>query len=174
MEKRPKNAPMSSAPFVYDEKGEVQWDKMWSTFCVLAKDGGPAHRETVLKSRGAQNNVHSENYIFAVQEIIRAIQKVSGYKAWDAGSGWIGVPMFSKNMAKWFAEIITLENVECRADGKAIYLPVNDDFKLDKEIKNVVTVIAKSADYWKYHKGDFSKIIVHLFGKDLSKSNAHA
>lgn len=173
MDVTPKNAPMSSAPFVYNEDGSVAWDKMWTTFCAMAKDGGPSHRGTMLESKGERNDVNSENYKKAAEEIITAISKVAGYTAWDNRDGWIGVKLSTKHMAKWFAETITLENVRCRAEGRSIFLPVNDDFTLKEEIKNVVTVIAKSTDYWRFHKSDISKIFVHLFGKDISAKRSH-
>lgn len=168
MDEKAKNAPMSSAPFVYDKYGNVEWDKMWDSFCVLAENGGPAHRATILSSKGIQNNIDSDEYKKSAEEIINAIKKVSGYQAWDNRDGWIGIKLFNKNVAKWYSKIINSENVECKVEGSSIFLPVNDDFSLEKEIKNVVTVIAKSSDYWKFHMNDFFKLIIVIFGKDFS------
>jgi sirohydrochlorin cobaltochelatase len=33
-----------------------------------------------------------------------------------------------------------------------LFLPAGPTFRLDKEIKNVVTVIAKTHHYWKEHR----------------------
>jgi hypothetical protein len=44
-----------------------------------------------------------------------------------------------------------MENVSVRAEGKMLDLPVAPAFRLDKEIKNVITVIAKTCHYWMGH-----------------------
>jgi sirohydrochlorin cobaltochelatase len=159
------NAPMSSAPFVYGEKGEILWDQMWEKFCALATEGGPSHREEILESK-KQNDFSSENYKQSVSEILRAYKMLIKYKAWSE-NGWICVKLYSTNMAKWFANIINSENVECRQKGRVIYLPVNDDFKIEKEVKNVVTVLAKADHYWRIHRNWFTKLIIHITEKDI-------
>ena len=54
-------------------------------------------------------------------------------------------------MAGWLLRAIVMENVAARADGAALDLPAGPDFRLEKEIKNVVTVIAKTCHYWTGH-----------------------
>lgn len=164
-----KNAPMSSAPFVYDDKGAVAWDKMWGSFCYLAKEGGPAHRETLLVGRGLKNDFSSEQYKNACQEIIRAFRLLVPYHIFDAENGWIGIRLHSIGHAKWFCDIINSENVECKIEGRIIYMPVNDDFVLEKEIKNDVTVVGKAYHYWKWHQNPIEKLSVLLFGKDIHR-----
>jgi len=39
---------------------------------------------------------------------------------------------------------ITMENVAVRLEGRALDLPAAPVFRIDKEIKNVVTVVAKT------------------------------
>jgi sirohydrochlorin cobaltochelatase len=164
-----KSKPMSSAPFVYNEDGSVAWDKMWTSYCYLAKEGGPPHRDTMLKSKNAGNDLGSEPYKQAVKEILRAYSLLIPYKSFDNKDGWVGIKLLSKGMAKWFSGVINSENVECKQEGKFIFLPVNDDFSLEKEIKNDVTVVGKAYHYWKWHYTDFEKLMVIVFGKDLHR-----
>jgi hypothetical protein len=163
-----KNAPMASAPFVYDEQGRVSWDKMWEDFCILAKEGGPPHRADLLKSKGKASNPNSKEYKNVIDEVLRAYAMLTPYKAWDA-HGWVAVKLFIPNMAKWFCDVIINENVECKREGRIIYLPINDDFTIEKEIKNVVTVLAKAYHYWYWHRSDINKFFIHAFGKDFGK-----
>jgi sirohydrochlorin cobaltochelatase len=171
MKQSNKAAPMASAPFVYGQNGEVLWDKMWDQFCMLAKEGGPPHRDQLLQSRGETNDTSALAYTNAVKEIIRAYKILTPYKVQHVESGWIEVRLNSKNMAQWFFELIVMENVECRRVGKCIYLPVNDDFTLEKEIKNVVTVLAKAHHYWTQHRNWFTKLVIHLTAKDIQSVN---
>jgi len=46
---------------------------------------------------------------------------------------------------------VTMENVAVRAEAEVLLLPASPAFRLDKEIKNVVTVIAKTWHYWDAH-----------------------
>ena len=39
--------------------------------------------------------------------------------------------------------------------------------KLEKEIKNVVTVVAKATHYWTLHRSWFTKMLIHLTGRDI-------
>jgi hypothetical protein len=54
-------------------------------------------------------------------------------------------------MAAWLLRAITMENVSVRTAGMMLDLPAAPHFRLEKEIKNVVTVIAKTAHYWLEH-----------------------
>jgi sirohydrochlorin cobaltochelatase len=164
-----KSKPMPSAPLVYDENGNVAWDKMWGSYCYLAKEGGPAHRDTLLKSKGKSNDFNSEKYRNAVAEIIRALNLLIPNKVIDSKDGWVGIQFLTSGQAKWFNEIINLENVECKIEDKTIFLPVNDDFVLEKEIKNDVTVVGKAYHYWKWHQNPIEKLSIILFGKDIHK-----
>jgi hypothetical protein len=54
-------------------------------------------------------------------------------------------------MAAWLLRAIVMENVSARADGAALELPAAPGYRLEKEIKNVVTVVAKTCHYWQGH-----------------------
>jgi hypothetical protein len=46
---------------------------------------------------------------------------------------------------------IVMENVAARHAGAVLELPAAPHFRIDKEIKNVITVIAKTCHYWAGH-----------------------
>ena len=54
-------------------------------------------------------------------------------------------------MALWILRAIVVENVCVRREGNVVYLPAGPAFCLDKEIKNVITVVAKTHHYWTEH-----------------------
>jgi sirohydrochlorin cobaltochelatase len=54
-------------------------------------------------------------------------------------------------MALWLLRAIVVENVTVRREGTILYLPAGPDFKLENEIKNVITVVAKTNHYWQEH-----------------------
>jgi sirohydrochlorin cobaltochelatase len=54
-------------------------------------------------------------------------------------------------MAGWLLRAIVMENVAARAEGHLLDLPASPGFRLAKEIKNVITVIAKTCHYWTGH-----------------------
>ena len=54
-------------------------------------------------------------------------------------------------MAGWLLRAIVMENVSARAEGPLLDLPAGPAYRLEKEIKNVVTVIAKTCHYWTGH-----------------------
>ncbi|MBI1880307.1 MAG: hypothetical protein HYR94_19155 [Chloroflexi bacterium] len=145
-----KRAPMASAPMKYLPDGSVDWGDMWDSFCVLAQDGGPPHRGTMLYAP-ENPDLESEGYYFAVNEIIRGIYAVSGLTAAAAAPGWIAVYCHTGGMACWLAEAINQENVQARHDGSLLLVPVGDDYTLKGEIKNVITAVAKTTHYWREH-----------------------
>jgi sirohydrochlorin cobaltochelatase len=141
---------MALAPFKYRPDGSVDWGNMWDTFCVLARDGGPPHRGTLLE---APLTVDLESPAFqrAAAEIIRGVEAVSGLAAFVAAPGWIGVRCDSPKVAQWLAESIVLENVQARARDSLLLVPVGEDFTVKHEIKNVITAVAKTTHYWREH-----------------------
>jgi sirohydrochlorin cobaltochelatase len=143
-------APMPSAPMRYTPDGNVDWGNMWDSFCVLARDGGPPHRATLLAS-GAEHDIGSAAYQQVVQEIVRGIAAVSGLPAVAAEPGWIAVRCHSPEMARWLAEAIELENVVARYEGDRLFVPTAASFTLKGEIKNVITAVAKTTHYWWEH-----------------------
>lgn len=162
-----KNMPMSSAPFIYDENGKVAWDKMWDSYCDLAIEGGPPHRNEKLISKGSNNDLNSVGYRKAVSEVLRAFSLIIPYKHVSTDKGLVEIILPNSNVANWFCQIINSENVECNVEGNKIYLPVNDDFTLEKEIKNVVTVVGKAFHYWSRHRNWFEKALIGYFGVDI-------
>lgn len=145
-----RRAPMGSAPMKYLEDGAVNWGEMWESYCVLAQEGGPPHRAEMLAAEDKVDS-ESEGYQFATREIIRGILAVSGLKASAASPGWIQVECLSESMADWLAEAITQENVQARREGSQLLLPVAEYYTLKGEIKNIITVVAKTTHYWIEH-----------------------
>lgn len=65
--------------------------------------------------------------------------------------GWVGVICESEEMAVWLMRAIIVENVMVRREGDILYLPAGPRFTVKREIKNVITAIAKTVHYWKAH-----------------------
>jgi sirohydrochlorin cobaltochelatase len=141
---------MAAAPIKYQPDGSVDWGNMWDSFCVLAREGGPPHRGNMLYA-DEDADITSDGYCFAVAEIVRGIAAVSGLAAAASSPGWIGVQCASASMASWLAEAIAQENVESRAEGSRLLVPVGAHYTLKGEIKNVITAVAKTTHYWGEH-----------------------
>jgi hypothetical protein len=74
-------------------------------------------------------------------------------------------------MAGWLLRAIVMENVAARTERLALELPASPAFRLDKEIKNVVTVIAKTCHYWIGHmRRTQREAIAGLFARLSSES----
>lgn len=147
------NAPMGSAPMRYDDAGQVAWDAMWTDFCDLALAGGPTHRDTLLGPASPDEALAASGaYERVVAEIERGLRLVTGLPIVQcAQPGWVGLQCAGERMASWLARAIEVENVSVRREGAILYLPAGPTFQLDKEIKNVVTVVAKTHHYWMEH-----------------------
>lgn len=144
------SAPMASAPMRYKDDGSVDWGNMWDSFCVLASEGGPRHRPTMLLAPSEQNAALPP-YREVVREIIRGIDEVSGLRAQDARPGWVAVECESPAMASWLAEAIVEENVQAQAVREKLFVPAGARFTVKGEIKNVITAVAKTSHYWREH-----------------------
>ena len=84
-----------------------------------------------------------------MRELARGIQLVTGLPvAKSETPGWIGVECKSEEMALWLLRAIVVENVSVRREDRVLYFPAGPDFRLEKEIKNIITVIAKTTYYW--------------------------
>lgn len=144
---------MGSAGLKYDEHGLVAWDEIWQTFCDLAMAGGPPHRGKLLEPASqAEIDLDPERYEAVVAELCRAVQMVSGLATEPSSvAGWIDVDCPSTGMAGWLVRAINMENVSAHADGMVLHLPAGPEFRLEKEIKNVVVSIAKTCHYWVGH-----------------------
>jgi sirohydrochlorin cobaltochelatase len=145
--------PMRSAGLKYAPDGKVAWDEIWGSFCDLAMAGGPPHKGALLEPASrAEIEAQPDRYREAVDEICRGVHLVTGLNA-RAGDypGWIRVACTTEAMASWLVRAIVVENVATRCERIALFLPAGPHYRLEKEIKNVVTVIAKTCHYWNGH-----------------------
>jgi sirohydrochlorin cobaltochelatase len=145
---------MGSAGLKYDETGRVAWDEMWGSFCDLAMAGGPPHKGKLLEpASAAEVAAEPERYKAVVEEICRGIRMVSYYVAVERSecAGWIRVMCPTEVMAGWLVRAIVMENVSAHLLGDVVELPAGPHFRLEKEVKNVVTVIAKTCHYYEGH-----------------------
>jgi hypothetical protein len=165
--------PMRSAGLKYGPDGKVAWDQIWGSFCDLAMAGGPPHKGRLLEpgSRDAID-VEPARYEEVVDEICRGITLASELPAQASGQpGWVSVDCYSETMASWLLRAIVMENVAARSRGRELRLPAAPHFALDKEIKNVITVIAKTTHYWMGHMSRAQKsAIADLFAQMSSVS----
>jgi sirohydrochlorin cobaltochelatase len=145
-----RRAPMAPAPMKFNDDGSVAWGEMWDSFCILALDGGPPHRGTMLHGDPASDTT-SEAYRNAVGEIARGVKLVSGLDASSGEPGWVAIRCHSPGMARWLAEAIMEENVDARATDATLLVPVAECFALKGEIKNVITAVAKTTHFWREH-----------------------
>jgi hypothetical protein len=145
--------PMGSAGLKYDSDGRVAWNEIWATFCDLAMAGGPPHRGALLEpASGAEIDAQSDRYQQVVNEICRGVTLVTELATVPAPApGWVRVSCLSEGMAGWLARAIVMENVSAHCEGDALDLPAGPEYRLEKEIKNVVTVVAKTCHYWTGH-----------------------
>ncbi len=145
--------PMGSAPLRYAVDGQVAWDEMWAGFCDLALAGGPPHRKTVLQPAPLVEVLAApEAYVHVVAEIERGLRLVTGLPlVCGTAPGWVGLQCTDEVMARWLVRAIAAENVAVRHEGAVLYLPAGPTFERDQEIRNVVTVVAKTTHYWLEH-----------------------
>jgi len=145
--------PMKSAGLQYDTDGRVAWDRIWGSFGDLAMAGGPPHKGTLLEpATPSAVDAEPDRYEEVAEEICRGIVMATDLDARASDSpGWIKVACYSQAMAGWLLRAIVMENVAVRAEGMALYVPAAPHFRLDQEIKNVITVVAKTAHYWLGH-----------------------
>jgi len=144
---------MGSASLKYDADGQVAWDEIWGSFCDLAMAGGPPHRGTLLEP-GAVADIQAEPeaYRKVVEELQRGIRMVADLAVeLSAHPGWLRVQCPLPGMAGWLARAIVMENVAACVEEGALLLPAGPRFRVEKEIKNVVTSVAKTTHYFADH-----------------------
>jgi hypothetical protein len=144
---------MGSAGLEYNPDGSVAWDRIWGSFCDLAMAGGPPHKGRLLEP-GSPADIDARPAVYqdAMREVCRGIGLVTDLLAEpSADPGWVVMSCPSEAMAGWLVRAISMENVAVRQQGVDLELPVGPAYRLDKEIKNVVTVIAKTCHYWSEH-----------------------
>jgi hypothetical protein len=141
---------MGSAGLKYSPDGQVAWNEIWGSFCDLAMAGGPPHKGKLLApgSPGAD----PARYQQVTAEICRGITLITELPAQPSSNpGWVQVECADPVMAGWLLRAITMENVAVRAHGNLLELPAGPAYRIEKEIKNVITVIAKTCHYWVEH-----------------------
>jgi hypothetical protein len=145
--------PMGSAGLKFGRDGKVAWNEIWGSFCDLAMAGGPPHKGKLLQPASrAEIDAQPEQQQAVIDEICRGVMMVTALPADPSPHpGWIRVECLSETMAGWLLRAITTENVAARQEGLMLDLPAAPHFQLMKEIKNVVTVIAKTCHYWNDH-----------------------
>jgi hypothetical protein len=144
---------MGSAPLAFDLDGNVAWDRVWGSFCDLAMAGGPPHKGKLLEPCSPASIAEEPSrYAEVCQEIIRGIELAARLHTEPSSSpGWLRVRCSNKTMAEWLLRAITMENVSVRLDGDWILLPAGPAYRIEREIKNVITVAAKASHYWSGH-----------------------
>ena len=153
----------ATAPLRFADDGTVAWDQMWTDFCDLALAGGPAHRDTLLEPVAPEAvRSNPDDYDAVLVELARGIESITGLAVkCDAEPGWIGVVCTDEEMARWMLRAIIVENVSVRRTGVILYLPAGPNFRLQYEIKNVITVVAKTHHYWTEHAASRTQDILH-------------
>jgi sirohydrochlorin cobaltochelatase len=144
---------MGSAALKFGHDGKVAWNEMWGSFCDLAMAGGPPHRGTLLEPEAdPQTDPQKTTYDEVVSEICRGITLATGlYAQPTARSGWVRMYCTSAAMASWLVRAIVMENVSAHSEGLVLNLPAAHGYRVEKEIKNVITVVAKTCHYWLDH-----------------------
>ena len=146
-------APMGAAALQYDEKGNVAWDEMWTGYCELALAGGAPHRGTLLEPVHEEAiAADPEKYEWVLKELERGIAQVTKLPVRRSPvPGWIGLECTDEDMALWLLRAIVVENVTVRREDNVLWFPAGPHFRLEREIKNVITVVAKTTHYWQEH-----------------------
>jgi cation diffusion facilitator family transporter len=146
-------APMGAAALKYDDNGDVAWDEMWTGFCELALAGGAPHRGTLLEPIHEDAiAANPERYAWVLDELERGIAQVTKLPVVRSPvPGWIGLECVNDEMALWLLRAIVVENVTVRREDNVLWFPAGPGFRLEREIKNVVTVVAKTTHYWQEH-----------------------
>jgi sirohydrochlorin cobaltochelatase len=149
-----RTAAMTSAPLKYDAEGRVAWGEVWQRFCDLALAGGPPHRGTLLEPALKEEVREApDGYAQVVAEIARGLELVTRLRVvTDAAPGWVGVVCRDEEMAVWLMRAIAVENVSVRREGATLFLPAGPSYRVEKEIKNVITAVAKTYHYWTEHR----------------------
>jgi sirohydrochlorin cobaltochelatase len=140
---------MSSAPFVWLPDGRPDWGSMWTSFCELALFGGPPQRGPGSALRASTSGDGCDAAMLT--EMRRGIWETTGLYAESSEPGRLVVSCDSPAMAQWMATAIALENVEARADEDRILLPAGPGYRIDDEVKSIITVVAKTHHYWQAH-----------------------
>lgn len=151
--KIPSAAPMGAAGLKYADDGSIAWNEIWTDFCDLALAGGPPHRGRLLEPVDPEKiEQDPDGYQNTLDELERGLRMVTGLDVVTGDTpGWIGIVCDNEDMALWLLRAIVVENISVRREAHILYFPAGADFTLEKEIKNVITVVAKTTHYWQEH-----------------------
>jgi len=146
-------APMGTASMRYADDGQVEWNEMWTGYCELALAGGPPHRGDLLEPVSPDEvRADMSGYEHVVKEIERGLRLVTGLSTVRSEKlGWVGLQCESEEMALWLLRAIVVENVCVRREANVLFFPAGPAFSVEKEMKNVITVVAKTHHYWTEH-----------------------
>jgi sirohydrochlorin cobaltochelatase len=159
---------MGSASLKYGDDGKVAWNEIWATFCDLAMAGGPPHKGKLLEPGSREEiDAQTDRYCQVVEEICRGVSMVTGLANKPSPTpGWVRVECSEQGRAGWLVRAIVMENISARSEGTTLDLPAGPSYRIEKEIKNVVTAIAKTCHYWTEHMGPVQKqAIAKLFAE---------
>jgi hypothetical protein len=168
---------MGSAKLIFRSDGTVAWDEIWTSFCHLALAGGPPHRGQLLPAVPAtiaQQNLEKTQEV--ATEIERGIFLAADLRSADGlPPGWVGARCTNEIMAAWMTRAVVAENIFARQSGNILLLPAGPEFRLEKEIKNVITAVAKTRHYWSFHAPDTERALASkLFQSELSTTPTFA
>ena len=140
---------MGTASLKYDERGQVAWNEIWTSFCHLALAGGPPHRGTLMQPVSADETAADAS---AQKKVLAELDRGIRLTTWlatarSATPGWIGIRCYDEDMSGWLQRAIVAENVSARRERNVLYLPAGPGFRIEKEIKNVITCVAKTCHY---------------------------
>jgi sirohydrochlorin cobaltochelatase len=144
---------MGSAGLKFGPDSRVAWDEIWTHFCDLALAGGPPHRGALLEAPTPQEvEAEPAGYQLVYEEIVRGVRMTTGLVATPGPEqGWVTVRCHGEEMAAWLLRAVVAENVFTRRREEALQVPAGPQFRVGKEIKNVVVALAKTCHYWKDH-----------------------
>ena len=142
---------MRSAGLKYATDGNVAWNEIWATFCDLAMAGGPPHKGTLLEARPRPTSIDApERYDEVVEEICRGVTMVTDLDVPIPDSG-LDPRDCSQRRDGRLAAARDRDGERRRAAEGEPRSAGRPALRLEKEIKNVVTVIAKTCHYWMGH-----------------------
>lgn len=144
---------MGSAALKYGSDGKVARDEIWDTFCDLAMAGGPLHKGRLLEA-GSRAEIDAEPKLYwdVIEELCRDVRMVTDLPVHPSPvAGWVRLECESRGMAGWLLRAVTMENISARFEGTFLDLPAGPNYRMEKEIKNVITTIAKTCHYWSDH-----------------------
>ena len=144
---------MGSRALEFNADGLVPWDEIWTSFCDLAMAGGPPHRGKLLEAISREQVLQDRDaYHGVANEIRRGIELVTQLKTMESESlGWVGILCDDEAMAVWLMRAIIVENVMVRREKEILFVPAGPEFTIKREIKNVITSVAKTVHYWRAH-----------------------